>query len=77
MICALPAGKEFWRRGNADGAGLRLGYELLRQASGMPRMRGAKRISLSVIAAKTGAIRLYKRCGFQEIRRLSACVWET
>ncbi len=53
-----------------------LGYELLRQAVGALRLHGAKRISLTVTAANTDAIRLYARCGFREMRRFSAYMWD-
>jgi ribosomal protein S18 acetylase RimI-like enzyme len=64
-ICVTP---------DARGAGL--GYLLLRQAAAALRGAGAKRISLTVTAANHEAVRLYTRCGFQEIRRFHAYVWE-
>lgn len=66
QLCVTPA---------ARGRGL--GYELLRQAVATLRMHGAKRISLTVTAGNTDAIRLYERCGFAEVRRFSAFIWET
>jgi ribosomal protein S18 acetylase RimI-like enzyme len=54
-----------------------LGYELLRRAIGALRLHGAKRISLTVTAANAEAISLYARCGFHEVRRFSAYVWES
>ncbi len=66
QLCVTPA---------ARGRGL--GYELLRQAVAVLRMNGAKRISLTVTAANTGAIRLYERCGFHEVRRFLAYMWES
>jgi ribosomal protein S18 acetylase RimI-like enzyme len=66
QLCVTPA---------ARGRGL--GYELLRQAVATLRMHGAKRISLTVTAGNTEAIRLYERCGFEEARRFSAFVWES
>jgi ribosomal protein S18 acetylase RimI-like enzyme len=66
QLCVTPA---------ARGRGL--GYELLRQAVATLRMHGAKRISLTVTAGNTDAIRLYERCGFEEVRRFSAFIWET
>jgi len=66
QLCVTPA---------ARGRGL--GYELLRQAVGTLRMHGAKRISLTVTAGNADAIRLYERCGFKEVRRFSAFIWET
>lgn len=53
-----------------------LGYELLREAVGVLRANGAKRISLTVTAANAEAVRLYERVGFREARRFSAYVWE-
>jgi ribosomal protein S18 acetylase RimI-like enzyme len=53
-----------------------LGYELLREAIDALRMHGAKRISLTVTAANKDAIRLYHRCGFQDVRRFLSYVWE-
>ena len=54
-----------------------LGYELLRQAIGTLRLHGAERISLTVTAGNAEAISLYERCGFHEVRRFSAYVWES
>lgn len=56
--------------------GMGLGYEMLRQAIAALRAGGAKRISLTVTTANTGALNLYERCGFREIRRFFAYVWE-
>jgi len=53
-----------------------LGYELLRQAAGALRLHGAKRISLTVTGGNGDAIRLYERCGFREMRRFSAYMWD-
>ena len=66
QLCVTPA---------ARGRGL--GYELLRQAVATLRMHGAKRISLTVTAGNMDAIRLYERCGFEEVRRFSAFIWES
>lgn len=66
QLCVAPT---------AQGRGL--GYELLRQAVGALQSHGAKRISLTVTAANLDAIRLYERCGFQEVRRFSAYFWES
>ena len=65
QLCVTPAAK-----------GRGLGYELLRQAIATLRLHGAKRISLTVTAANTEAIRLYERCGFREVRQFAAYVWE-
>lgn len=64
-ICVTP---------QARGAGL--GYELLRKTAEALRGAGAKRISLTVTAANEEAVRLYTRCGFRELRRFCAFVWE-
>jgi ribosomal protein S18 acetylase RimI-like enzyme len=64
-LCVIP---------HARRAGL--GYELLRRSTDTLRDAGAKRISLTVTAANEEAVRLYTRCGFQEIRRFYAYVWE-
>ena len=66
QLCVTPA---------ARGRGL--GYELLRQAVATLRMHGAKRISLTVTAGNREAIRLYERCGFEDVRRFSAFIWES
>ncbi len=58
----------------ARGGGL--GYELLRQSAATLRSAGAKRLSLTVTAANRAAVRLYTRCGFREVRRFYAYVWE-
>jgi ribosomal protein S18 acetylase RimI-like enzyme len=65
QLCVAP---------HARGAGL--GYELLRQAVTALRARGARRISLTVTAANSEAIQLYQRCGFEEVRRFFAYVWD-
>ncbi|MDP9170894.1 MAG: GNAT family N-acetyltransferase [Acidobacteriota bacterium] len=54
-----------------------LGYELLRQAALRLTEAGADRISLTVTVANTGALQLYQRSGFSEIRRFHAYVWES
>lgn len=65
QLCVTPG---------ARGKGL--GYELLRQAMGVLRVNGARRITLTVTAANTEAVRLYESVGFHEVRRFSAYVWE-
>jgi ribosomal protein S18 acetylase RimI-like enzyme len=65
QICVTPAAK---------GAGL--GYELLRRSVEAMRLAGARRITLTVTAANEEAVRLYQRCGFAEMRRFFAYVWE-
>jgi ribosomal protein S18 acetylase RimI-like enzyme len=65
QLCVTP---------HAKGAGL--GYELLRRAIQALRSRGAKRISLTVTSENSEAIRLYERCGFEEVRRFFAYVWD-
>lgn len=56
--------------------GMGLGYELLRQAVLALRAAGALRVSLTVTTANTAAMELYRRCGFRELRRFFAYVWE-
>ncbi len=53
-----------------------LGYELLRAAINALRMHGARRVSLTVTSVNTEAIKLYHRCGFQDVRRFLSYVWE-
>jgi ribosomal protein S18 acetylase RimI-like enzyme len=65
QLCVTPAAK-----------GRGVGYELLREAITALHAHGAKRISLTVTAANTEAIRLYQRCGFRDIRRFLSYVWE-
>jgi ribosomal protein S18 acetylase RimI-like enzyme len=65
QLCVTP---------QARGAGL--GYELLRQAVLALRAHGAKRISLTVTGANSEAIHLYQRCGFEDVRRFFAYVWD-
>jgi ribosomal protein S18 acetylase RimI-like enzyme len=65
QLCVVP---------QAQGAGL--GYEMLRQSVAVLQASGAARISLTVTAANTGAVQLYKKCGFYELRRFFAYVWE-
>ena len=65
QLCIVP---------KAQGAGL--GYELLGRAVEALQLAGAKRITLTVTTANTEAVRLYERCGFQEMRKFFAYVWE-
>lgn len=65
QICVTPAARHTG-----------LGYELLRQAVAFLRLHGAKRVSLTVTAGNDEAISLYTRCGFRDIRRFFACVWD-
>ena len=65
QLCVTPAVK-----------GVGLGYELMTLSLHALRQNGAKRVSLTVTAANTEAIRLYERCGFRELRRFFAYVWE-
>jgi ribosomal protein S18 acetylase RimI-like enzyme len=64
-LCVMP---------HARGEGL--GSELLRRSLATLRSAGAKRISLTVTAANEEAVRLYLQCGFRELRRFYAYVWE-
>jgi len=65
QICVRPEAK-----------GVGVGYELLRLSIAGLRQRGAKRVSLTVTATNEGAVRLYLKCGFREVRRFYAYVWE-
>jgi ribosomal protein S18 acetylase RimI-like enzyme len=64
-LCVMP---------NARRAGL--GYELLRKSTETLRSAGAKRVSLTVTGANEPAVKLYRRCGFRQVRRFYAYVWE-
>jgi ribosomal protein S18 acetylase RimI-like enzyme len=66
QICVAP---------HAQGRGL--GSEMLVRASAALRAAGAKMISLTVTSANEDAIRLYARCGFVDVRRFFAFVWES
>jgi ribosomal protein S18 acetylase RimI-like enzyme len=59
-----------------DARGAGLGYELLRRSIAGLREAGAKRISLTVTCANHEAVELYTRCGFREMRRFYAYLWE-
>jgi ribosomal protein S18 acetylase RimI-like enzyme len=65
QLCVAP---------QAQGVGL--GYEMLRQSVAVLQASGAARISLTVTTANTAAVQLYRRCGFKELRRFFAYVWE-
>lgn len=54
-----------------------LGYELLREAVNALRLYGARRVSLTVTASNEAALRLYRRCGFRQVRRFLSCVWDS
>lgn len=53
-----------------------LGYELLREAINALRIHGARRVSLTVTSSNEEAIRLYRKVGFQEVRRFLSYVWD-
>jgi len=65
QLCVTP---------DARGAGL--GYELLRRSTVGLLETGAKRISLTVTCANHEAVELYTRCGFREMQRFYAYLWE-
>ena len=65
QICVSPEVK---------GSGV--GYALLRQSLLALRDVGCRAATLTVTAANEGAVELYKRVGFQTVRRFSAYVWE-
>jgi ribosomal protein S18 acetylase RimI-like enzyme len=56
--------------------GFGVGYELLRQSLAALAAQGCEKVSLTVTAANTEAIRLYERMGFSTMRRFAAYVWE-
>lgn len=65
QICVAPAVK-----------GQGVGYELLRRSLAVLTESGATRISLTVTAANTEAVRLYERTGFRTLRQFPALAWE-
>ena len=65
QLCVAPAMK-----------GKGLGYELLRRSIDALRSYGARKISLTVTSANIEALRLYERCGFEEVRHFLSYVWE-
>ena len=65
-----------WPGDAPEAKGVGVGYELLRLSIAGLRQRGAKRVSLTVTATNEGAVRLYLKCGFREVRRFYAYVWE-
>lgn len=65
QLCIAPS---------AQGQGL--GRALLERAIAGLRGRGLQRVTLTVTAANTAALRLYEQCGFREIRRFVACIWD-
>jgi ribosomal protein S18 acetylase RimI-like enzyme len=56
--------------------GTGIGHALLRHSLTTFRQMGCRSVSLTVTAANTDAVDLYKRVGFQVARRFSAYVWE-
>jgi ribosomal protein S18 acetylase RimI-like enzyme len=65
QLCVVP---------NAQQTGL--GSELLRRAREDVRQHGAKRVSLTVTVRNTGALDLYRRRGFRDLRNFFAFVWD-
>jgi ribosomal protein S18 acetylase RimI-like enzyme len=65
QLCVTPQAK-----------GKGLGYEMLRKSVGALRAAGARRVTLTVTTANEEAVRLYRRCGFEEMRRFFAYVQE-
>lgn len=53
-----------------------VGYELLRRSLVALAGQGCEKVSLTVTAANTEAIRLYERMAFSTVRRFGAYVWE-
>lgn len=64
-VCVTP---------EAQGGGL--GYELLRLSIASLREAGADRVTLTVTEQNSKAVELYVGCGFREMRRFPAYVWE-
>ncbi|HUK90695.1 MAG TPA: GNAT family N-acetyltransferase [Blastocatellia bacterium] len=56
--------------------GTAVGYELIRRSLESLARHGSRKVSLTVTAANTGAIKLYERMGFRKTRNFSAYVWE-
>ena len=52
------------------------GYELLRRSLAAMRQRGCRTASLTVTAANTEAVRLYRSAGFRTLRDFSAHIWD-
>lgn len=65
QICVAP-----------DVRGTGIGYELIRQSISALNDRGAVRVSLTVTSANRHAANLYRRMGFQVLRRFPAIVWD-
>jgi ribosomal protein S18 acetylase RimI-like enzyme len=65
QICVAPSAK-----------GKGAGYEMLRHSLQVLARSGAKKVSLTVTARNTDAVKLYLRMGFRTIRRFNAFVWE-
>jgi ribosomal protein S18 acetylase RimI-like enzyme len=49
---------------------------MLRRSLQVLATSGAKKVSLTVTARNTDAVRLYLKTGFRTIRRFNAFVWE-
>jgi len=67
-----------------DWRGRGIGSALLQAATGLARQQGLHKLSLEVFAHNTGAIALYRKCGFVEegrraaqYRRASGELWDT
>lgn len=59
-----------------EARGTGLGYEMLRRSIEILRAHGAKQVSLTVTIDNKEAVRLYQRCGFRDVHRFFAYVWE-
>ncbi len=64
QLCVAPA---------AQGRGL--GTALLRRSMDAFRLAGCKTVTLTVTAANSGAVALYRRCGFRELATFPAFAW--
>ena len=65
QICVAPSVK-----------GKGVGYAMLRHSLEVMAQSGVTKVSLTVTAANTAAVRLYLRVGFRLVRRFHAFVWK-
>ena len=56
--------------------GTGVGYEILRRSIDLLSRDGCRRVSLTVTTNNRGAVALYQRMGFIEMRQFCALVWE-
>ncbi len=60
-----------------DIRGRKVGYEMIRQSLLLLRLRGCKRVTLTVTSSNRKAMQLYERLGFRSLRHFQAFVWES